>query len=112
MIFAIELTEQAEKDLREIYEYIAFQLLAPENAAGQIDRLEAEIMSLSEFPLRYKRYDKEPWHSRGLRLVPVDNYIIFFVPDEELGIVTVIRVMYTGRNIKSELQDNTDFECL
>lgn len=33
MIYEIIITEQADDDLRGIYEYIAFQLLAPENAA-------------------------------------------------------------------------------
>jgi toxin ParE1/3/4 len=34
MKFKIVLTEQAEKDLRGIYEYIAFNLQSPENAKG------------------------------------------------------------------------------
>lgn len=40
MKYKIEISEQADKDLRNIYEYIAFELQAPENASGQIDRLE------------------------------------------------------------------------
>ena len=36
MIYEIEISEQAEVDLRGIYEYIAFELLAPENASGQL----------------------------------------------------------------------------
>lgn len=34
MIFDIQISEQADKDLRGIYEYIAFELLSPENALG------------------------------------------------------------------------------
>ena len=37
-------TEQAECDLRGIFEYIAFELMAPGNAAGQLDRLEKGIV--------------------------------------------------------------------
>ena len=40
MIYEINITEQADTDLRGIYEYIAFELLSPENAAGQLERLE------------------------------------------------------------------------
>ena len=40
MTYRVALTEQADSDLRGIYEYIAFSLLEPENAAGQLDRLE------------------------------------------------------------------------
>lgn len=34
MIFTVEITEQADSDLRAIYEYIAFELQSPENASG------------------------------------------------------------------------------
>ena len=43
MIYDIEISDQAEIDLRGILEYIAFELQAPENASGQLDRLEACI---------------------------------------------------------------------
>ena len=43
MIYEVTTTEQAESDLRCIYEYIAFELLSPENAARQLDRLEEHI---------------------------------------------------------------------
>lgn len=38
MIFTVELTEQAENDLRSIYEYISHDLQSPENAEGQLGR--------------------------------------------------------------------------
>ncbi len=34
MIFEIEISDQAEIDLRSIYEYISFELQSPENAKG------------------------------------------------------------------------------
>ena len=40
MIYEVITTDQADTDLRGIYEYIAFELLLPDNAAGQLDRLE------------------------------------------------------------------------
>ncbi|MEO2189340.1 hypothetical protein [[Clostridium] innocuum] len=46
MIFEIEVSEQADRDLRNIYEYITFELQFRENAAGQFDRLEESIMGL------------------------------------------------------------------
>lgn len=44
MKYKIDITARAKSDLRGIYEYIALELLAPENAAGQLDRLEESIM--------------------------------------------------------------------
>ena len=107
MIFEVEISEQAEADLRGIFEYIAFTLLAPENASGQLDRLEKGILSLEQYPMRHRAYEKEPWHSRGLRVLPIDNYVVFYIPNEETKVVTVIRVMYGGRNVDKELIDRT-----
>ena len=67
MIFNVVTSMQAEEDLRGIFEYIAFELLSPENAGKQLERLEKQILSLNEMPERFPRYGKEPWHSRGLR---------------------------------------------
>ena len=35
MKFAIKITAQADNDIRNIYEYIAYELQSPENASGQ-----------------------------------------------------------------------------
>lgn len=107
MNYEVELSAQADADLRGIYEYIAFTLLAPENASGQLDRLEEGILSLEQYPMRHRAYEKEPWHSRGLRVLPVDNYVVLYIPNEETNVVTIIRVMYGGRNIDRELNEHT-----
>ena len=107
MIYEVIITDQANADLRGIYEYITFELLLPDNAAGQLDRLEEHILELEEFPEKYRLYGNEPWHSRGLRVIPVDNYLVFYIPDKDTGIVTVIRVMYEGRNVENQLNNHT-----
>lgn len=108
MSYAVEISAQAEADLRGIFEYIAFELRSVQNAAGQLSRLEESIYSLNQMPERYRRYEREPWLSRNLRLMPVDNYCVFYIPDQETGIVRIIRVMYGGRDIEAELARNTD----
>lgn len=107
MIYEVITTDQADADLRGIYEYIAFELLSPDNAARQLGRLEEHIVGLEEFPEKFRYYEKEPWHSRGLRVMPVDNYLVFYIPDNDAGIVTVIRVMYAGRDVDSQLKEHT-----
>lgn len=104
MIYEVITTDQADADLRGIYEYIAFELLSPDNAAGQLGRLEEQIAGLEEFPERFRRYEKEPWHSRGLRVMPVDNYLVFYISDKDAGIVSVVRVMYAGRDADGQLE--------
>ena len=112
MIYEVITTIQADTDLREMYEYIAFEPLAPENAARQLERLEKHIIGLEKFPEKYRLYEKEPWHSRGLRVMPVDNYLVFYIPNKETGLVTVLRVIYSGRNTDEQLTTLCSTECL
>ena len=107
MIYEVTTTAQADADLRAIYEYIAFQLLSPDNAAGQLDRIEERIIGLEEFPEKYRFYEKEPWNSRGLRVMPVDSYLVLYILDKDAGVVTVIRVMHSGRDIDNQLKNYT-----
>ncbi|MFZ5592419.1 MAG: type II toxin-antitoxin system RelE/ParE family toxin [Bacillota bacterium] len=96
-------TEQAENDLRKIYEYIAFSLLEPEIAQRQTKRIIDTAAKLNEMPFRYRLYEKEPWRSKGLRILPVDNYLVFYLPVEDRQTVAIIRIMYGGRNIDKYL---------
>ncbi len=107
MNYAVEISAQAEADLRGIFEYIAFELRSVQNATGQLTRLEENIYSLAQMPERYRRYEKEPWLSRNMRLMPVDNYCVFYIPNHETSVVTIVRVMYGGRDIEAELARHT-----
>ena len=107
MIYEVELSEQADSDLRGIFEYISFELQSTENASGQLDRLEEQIISLDTMPERYRKYEKEPWKSRGLRVLPVDNYVVLYIPDSDKKVVTILRVMYAGRGIDNQLNLHT-----
>lgn len=80
MIYEVILAEQADSDLRGILGYIAFELQSPENTSRQLNHLEEQILSLDIMPERYRKYKNEPWKSRGLRVLPVDNYVIFYIP--------------------------------
>lgn len=101
-------TQQAETDLRNVYEYITFSLLEVELARNQTNRIMNGIISLDEMPLRFKVYDEEPWRSKGLRILPVDNYLIFYLPLEKQNTVAVIRIMYGGRNIDEQLKSTEE----
>ena len=102
MKYRIEMTQQAGIDLRGIYEYIAFELMSPQYALQQVERIEAQIQKLNHLPERFRIYEKEPWKSRKLHQVGVDNFIIFYFVGQE--VVTLIRIMYGGRDIDEQLR--------
>ncbi len=103
MTYDIVLAAKAYSDLKNIYEYIAFSLQNPCSAANQIDRLEKGINSLNQMPERHRIYDKEPWKSRNTHIMIVDKYLIFYTVDKTSNVVNIVRILYGGRNLESNI---------
>lgn len=103
MIYRVLFTKEAKEDIKDIYEYISYALLEPTIAKGQITRIISMINSLNEMPMRFKLCEVEPWCNLGLRVVPVDNYLVFYLPDVNEKTVKIIRIMYSGRDINIQL---------
>jgi len=99
MIWDVNYTENSEQDLQEIFDYISDVLLVPETADKQVSRIMETVESLNFMPFRHPVYDYEPWRSRGVRAVPVDNYLIFYLPNEPEGAVEILRIIYARRDI-------------
>ena len=95
----------AQDDVRAIFTYIAYELKAEQAARGQVDRIRDLVRKLDTLPGRHSMVDWEPWASLGVRKVPVDNYVVFYLVDDEKRVVTVIRVFYGGRDIKGIIED-------
>ena len=97
MRYAVEVSSQAERDIRAIYAYISLSLLSPENADAQLARLEERIESLDTMPKRFPVYKKD------IRRLPVDHYLVFYTVDDSCKTVSVLRVMYGGRDIENRI---------
>lgn len=103
--FTVQITDKALADMEEIYNYIATQLKAPENAMGQYNRIAEAIEGLHVFPERAKLMESEPERIMGLRQLVVDNYSVFYVIEDRQVIVT--RVLYSAMDIsRILLEDN------
>ena len=105
MIFRLNYSAEARLDLKNIYQYIAYKLLMPEVAARQTERIMKAVRSLEQMPMRHRLYEEEPCYSQGLRVLPVDNYLVFYLPDKDNATVNIIRIMYGGRDIEKQLND-------
>ena len=106
MSWRVVYSARARQDLRNIYEYIAYELLAHDTAVGLTQRIMREIRSLDALPMRYQLYADEPWHSQGLRYFSVDNYLVFYYPSESDNTVTILRIMYGGQDVHRQLSEN------
>lgn len=103
--YTVRITDKALADMEEIYNYIAIQLNAPENAMRQYNRIAEAIEGLHIFPERAKLMESEPERMMGLRQLVVDNYSAFYVIEDMEVIVT--RVLYSVVDIsKRLLEDN------
>ena len=95
----IVLTPEFKQEFRNIYIYIANTLLVPDTARKQCQRILENVESLNEMPSRFALVEKEPWHSRGLRKLVIDNYVVFYYPNEQTKEVVIFHVFYGGRDI-------------
>jgi toxin ParE1/3/4 len=103
MTYKVQLGDEAKRDLRGIYEYVAFTLLEPGIARNLTRRIVDGLYSLNEMPERYPIYQEEPWESRGLRRMNIGKYSGFYLVGEKT--VQVTRILYGGRDISSILKE-------
>lgn len=75
--YHVQIANLTLKNMEELYEYNVVQLEAPENAIGQYNRMADAVETFSSMPEREKLVDVEPWKSRGMRWLNVDNYSVF-----------------------------------
>jgi toxin ParE1/3/4 len=81
--YIVKITEQAQKQIREITHYITYELESPDAALHLLDKLQDAIASLSLFPQRVALTDEEPWRSNGVHRLPAKNFLIYFWVDED-----------------------------
>ena len=105
-LWKIIITPEAAEDIKDIYNYIARKLQAPETAKKQTGKILEEIHSLESMPMRYSLYEKEPWRSRGLRKASSGNFLIFYLTNEDINEVVILHVLYAGRNVEEMLTGN------
>ena len=102
-IYEVRISKQAERQLKEIIQYISYTLQAPGTAETMLDLLERGILSLSSFPNRIPLTQDEPWHSQGIHKMVVKNYLVYFWVDENNQTVHIIAVVYGRRDQKQLL---------
>lgn len=104
--YKVSYSGEALSDLREIYSYIAYELLVPKTAAAQIKRIREKIRSLDFMPACHELVEWEPWQSMNMHQLPIDNYIAYYLVDDKTKMVIITRIFYGGRDIKGIINSN------
>lgn len=97
--YKVKITPRAIKELDSIYEYIANEKSAPENAKGQVDRIKKAILNLDTFPHSHQERYEGRYAGKGYRQLLIDNYIAIFRIEEAIKTVYVLTIQYQRRNL-------------
>ena len=97
--YKVMINPRAIRELDNIYEYIAHEKLAPENAKGQVDRIKKAVLSLDTFPQSHQERNEGRYAGKSYRQLLIDNYIAIFRIDELHKTVYVVTIQYQGRNL-------------
>lgn len=97
--YKVKINPSAIRELDNIYEYIANEKLAPENAKGQVDRIKKAILKLDTFPQSHQERNEGRYGGKGYRQLLIDNYIAIFRTDESHKTVYAVTIQYQGRNL-------------
>ena len=100
--YHVKITNAALEDMENIYLYIAQQLMEPDHALGQYNRIAGAILKLKDFPERFCLLESEPWHSMKMHRMNVDNYSVFYVIHQ--NVVFVTDVLYSASDIENRLR--------
>ena len=98
MSYHLHITKKAEGDLNAAADYIEFTLLNPQAADDLLDKADQELSSLTETPQIHRLVDDPFLYALGIRFILVNNYIAFFLINEEEKTVYIIRFLYGKRN--------------
>ena len=107
-MYKIRIMKPAQIEMREIYRYIAVELHNPIAAAGRISLIDEAIQSLKENPARFALVRDDYLASKGYRLIPVKNHLVFYIIRENARAVSVMRVLYGRRDWKRLLKVETE----
>ena len=105
MRYEVNLTLQAIEQIEEIIQHISKVLLVPETAQKWADTLQSGIARLDFMPSRYPLTEVEPWHTKEIRKMPIKNFLVYYLTDEDKKAVWVTAVIYERRDQIAALTD-------
>ena len=95
----VVLAERAQADIRNVHDYIAFELRLPESASVHTGRILDVIGRLAIFPEKHPLCQIDGLKDMGLRVVPTGRYRVFYKIVEKSNVVLIVRVLYARRDV-------------
>ena len=95
--YYVKITNSAEEELTEIYEYISIVLKSEISANKFVEKLEEKIERLSMFPYSCMEVITKP-QNITYRKLPVKNYIVLYKIYENNKRVDIVHIYYSRRD--------------
>jgi toxin ParE1/3/4 len=96
--YNVVITKPAQRDLLDIFDYIAFDLREPVTASNLLSKVRLKVKSLEEFPERNNIISEPKYAKQNVRWCPIENYVIFYQVTEVQTSVNILRVLYKKHN--------------
>lgn len=94
MRYRVNITEEAEKDLRAIADFYTDTFSSKEFARKYIHFIEDGIHSLEQFPQRHQVRSFKNKTLNNIRMLPLKSYNIVYTVNTKRREVTVLRILY------------------
>lgn len=84
----------AQKDLYNLFDYIAYELHNPESASALLEEFEKKLQSIMDFPYQYQVIPNTTFEYDKVRKCPLGNYFLVYIVNEDMDRVEIIRILY------------------
>jgi toxin ParE1/3/4 len=101
--YSLVIAEAAEADLDRIADYISYELKEPITALKQLARIEEAMMALEDLPECHSLVQDKYLAAKGIRKLPIDNYLIFYTVNKSKDTINITRVLHGRRDWESIL---------
>lgn len=101
--YEVILTERAELELNDIYDYIANTLMEEKTANKLMNKIQNDILLLGDTPEGFAIIENNKIRGLEYRRLTINNYVAIYRVDKESKKVYVVRIIYGGRNYLNEL---------
>ena len=102
-MYTIEYLPIAKSDMVDIEKYIGVKLENPEAAERLAEKMIEAAEKLTDMPYKCPVYIPVKPLRHEYRKLIVQNYIMFYWVDEDKKLITIARVVYSGRDYENLL---------
>lgn len=102
-MYKIEYLPIARRDMVDIAKYIGVKLANPNAAERLTEKMIESAEKLTDMPYKYPVYIPVKPLKHEYRKLIVQNYTMFYWIDEDKQLVTIARVVYSGRDYEKIL---------